>query len=353
MVHVSAFDGALHAQRDLAKVVWTHGTSNRSLADECRPDWRTSSVDSSSHASYSVRLAYKRRLRVRAKGQAHGHRFVNDGSYTAVPPACEPQVQAWRSYDADATSGSPESRTTEETGEVAAARGAGARCRGAAALCRAARVLAQADVELARCAISPCTTRSRSIAREHGFPSWNALREEVEARTLSFDAAVEEFVRCATGGATGRAERLLALHPGIATASLHTALVLGDAAAWRRGSRASRARDAAGGPQSGSRCSTRATPACSASSPARAGRTGRDRAAALRARRQSERRVSLELAPGTAAHRALGRALRRRRTCRSPRCCSTRARTRPTACRSTSPAAAATSPRWSCCSATA
>jgi len=69
------------------------------------------------------------------------------------------------------------------------------------------------------------------IAREHGFPSWNALREEVEARTLSFDAAVDEFVRCATGGASGRAERLLAIHPGIASATLQTALVLGDAAA--------------------------------------------------------------------------------------------------------------------------
>src|SRR5512145_1386494 len=40
------------------------------------------------------------------------------------------------------------------------------------------------------------------IAREHGFPSWNALREEVESRTLTFDAAVDEFIRCATGGAT-------------------------------------------------------------------------------------------------------------------------------------------------------
>jgi hypothetical protein len=69
------------------------------------------------------------------------------------------------------------------------------------------------------------------IAREHGFPSWTALREEVEARTLSFDAAVEEFLRSATGGATGRANRLLALYPNIATANLHTALVLGDAAA--------------------------------------------------------------------------------------------------------------------------
>jgi hypothetical protein len=69
------------------------------------------------------------------------------------------------------------------------------------------------------------------IAREHGFVSWNALREEVEARTLTFAAAVEEFIRSATGGATGRAERMLALFPKIASASLHTALVLGDAAA--------------------------------------------------------------------------------------------------------------------------
>ncbi len=69
------------------------------------------------------------------------------------------------------------------------------------------------------------------IAREHGFASWNALREHVEARSLSFAAAVDEFVRCATGDAPGRAQRLLALHPGIAHANLHTELVLGDAAA--------------------------------------------------------------------------------------------------------------------------
>jgi hypothetical protein len=67
------------------------------------------------------------------------------------------------------------------------------------------------------------------IAREHGFASWNALRDEVEARTLSFEAAVDEFLRCATGGASGRAQRLLALHPAIASASLYTALVLADA----------------------------------------------------------------------------------------------------------------------------
>ena len=69
------------------------------------------------------------------------------------------------------------------------------------------------------------------VARELGFTSWNALREEVEARTLSFDAAVDELVCAATGGALGRAERLLALYPRIASATFHTALVLGDAAA--------------------------------------------------------------------------------------------------------------------------
>src|SRR5687768_5566926 len=68
------------------------------------------------------------------------------------------------------------------------------------------------------------------IAREYGFPSWNSLRDEVQARTLSFEAAVVEFVRHATGGAARRAERLLALHPAIASATLHTALVLGDVA---------------------------------------------------------------------------------------------------------------------------
>src|SRR6188474_2464335 len=67
------------------------------------------------------------------------------------------------------------------------------------------------------------------IAREHGFESWNALREHVEERSLSFAAAVDEFVRCATGSAAARAMRLLALHPGIAHANLYTELVLGDA----------------------------------------------------------------------------------------------------------------------------
>src|SRR5688572_25180942 len=69
------------------------------------------------------------------------------------------------------------------------------------------------------------------IAREYGFKSWNQLREHVEERSLSFAAAVDEFVRCATGNAPARALRLLTLHPGIAHANFYTELVLGDAGA--------------------------------------------------------------------------------------------------------------------------
>ncbi len=68
------------------------------------------------------------------------------------------------------------------------------------------------------------------IAREHDFDSWNALRERVEELTLEFHAAVDQFIEAATDGRADRAERLLALHPGIARASFHTALLLGDAA---------------------------------------------------------------------------------------------------------------------------
>jgi len=67
------------------------------------------------------------------------------------------------------------------------------------------------------------------LAREYGFASWNELKREVEERSLSFAAATDEFVRCATGSAPDRALRLLARHAGIAHANLYTELVLGDA----------------------------------------------------------------------------------------------------------------------------
>src|SRR5260221_5407148 len=38
------------------------------------------------------------------------------------------------------------------------------------------------------------------IAREHGFDSWNELRDRVEELTLEFTAAVELFIQAATGG---------------------------------------------------------------------------------------------------------------------------------------------------------
>jgi ankyrin repeat protein len=69
------------------------------------------------------------------------------------------------------------------------------------------------------------------IAREYGFKSWNELREHVQDRALSFEAAVDEFLRCATGGAPARAFRLLERYPAIAHASLYTELVLGASAA--------------------------------------------------------------------------------------------------------------------------
>ena len=68
------------------------------------------------------------------------------------------------------------------------------------------------------------------IARELGFPSWNALAEHVEELTLGFDAAVDQFIQAATEVQPERAERLLRLHPRIAGANFYTALLLGDSA---------------------------------------------------------------------------------------------------------------------------
>ena len=86
------------------------------------------------------------------------------------------------------------------------------------------------DADLGRAALALHDAQS-VIAREHGFDSWNALRERVEELAFDFDTAVEQFIEAATGGRRDRAERLLALHPGIAGANVHTALLLGDAAA--------------------------------------------------------------------------------------------------------------------------
>ena len=158
------------------------------------------------------------------------------------------------------------------------------------------------------------------IAREHGFASWNALREEVEARTLSFDAAVDEFIRCATGGAS-RPRRAAARAPsrdrvGVAAHRAGPRRRRGGRGATRaiiRSSRPSRA-----GRRTGSRCSTRATRACTQSA---AGRV--DGLVAIARRlcalgRESECRVSLELASGAAADGVVGARSAPSATCRSP-----------------------------------
>jgi ankyrin repeat protein len=85
--------------------------------------------------------------------------------------------------------------------------------------------------ELQRSTNVPLHEAQTRLAREYGFASWNKLREEVEARTLTFAAAIKEFVDAATDGRPDRARRMLALHPKIATANFYTALILGDAGA--------------------------------------------------------------------------------------------------------------------------
>src|SRR5262245_44665823 len=86
------------------------------------------------------------------------------------------------------------------------------------------------DTDLARRTFALHDAQS-VIAREHGFDSWNALRERVEEATLEFGTAVDQFIEAATDERADRAERLLAQFPAIARANFHTALLLGDAAA--------------------------------------------------------------------------------------------------------------------------
>lgn len=83
------------------------------------------------------------------------------------------------------------------------------------------------DPELARIPLALHDAQS-VIAREYGFESWTAMRETVEELSLEFNAALDQFIAAATDGRRERAERLLGLHPGLARANLHSALLLGD-----------------------------------------------------------------------------------------------------------------------------
>jgi ankyrin repeat protein len=85
----------------------------------------------------------------------------------------------------------------------------------------------QSEAGLARTPIGLHDAQS-VIAREYGLDSWNALRERVEELTLEFGAAIDQFIEASTDDRPDRAERLLALHPGIARANFYAALVVGD-----------------------------------------------------------------------------------------------------------------------------
>ena len=177
------------------------------------------------------------------------------------------------------------------------------------------------DDDLARASLALHDAQS-VIAREHGFPSWNALREHVEELTLDFDAAAREFVEAATDGRSSRAERLLALHPRIAGAS-----VLHGARSWatsRRSSRTSRSdRELVherGGPRDWQPLHYVCHTSLGNSQRRERGRTRRDRATAARARRRREHALSLA-ASRREPPRALGRDARRRSSSRSPSCC--------------------------------
>src|SRR5262249_7369191 len=62
------------------------------------------------------------------------------------------------------------------------------------------------------------------------FPSWPALKTEVETRSRTLADAVDAFLVESVRGRIGRAGRLLAQHPEISSYDVRTAIALGDAA---------------------------------------------------------------------------------------------------------------------------
>jgi ankyrin repeat protein len=105
-----------------------------------------------------------------------------------------------------------------------------ARARDTAALARLRTLpaFAQQRDDAALAALVALHDAQSVIAREHDFPSWTALVARVEELTLQFGDAVTQFIEAATEVRPDRAARLLSLHPAIAQANFHTALLLGD-----------------------------------------------------------------------------------------------------------------------------
>lgn len=72
-----------------------------------------------------------------------------------------------------------------------------------------------------------------AIAREYGFASWPKLKEEAEARAMDLAQKADAFLQASIGDWTGRAARMLAALPDLASYDFRTAAVLGDAARVR------------------------------------------------------------------------------------------------------------------------
>ena len=73
-----------------------------------------------------------------------------------------------------------------------------------------------------------------AVAREHGFGSWRALKTAVEAAAMDLAQQAEAFCAASIGDWTGKATRMLAATPALASYSFATAVILGDATAVRR-----------------------------------------------------------------------------------------------------------------------
>ena len=105
----------------------------------------------------------------------------------------------------------------------------------ARALLRAAQAGDPAAADRIR-AISTTPTLASAqlaVAREYGFASWARLKTEVQARTTDLARQAEMFCEASIRDWTGRAARMLAANPELASYNFATAVVLGDAARVR------------------------------------------------------------------------------------------------------------------------
>lgn len=93
---------------------------------------------------------------------------------------------------------------------------------------------AAAAAQVAEVSDSPTLSAAQLVvARSYGFPSWPALKAEVQARAASLDELAAEFCVASVRDWRGRAVRMLAQTPEITGHGLATALMLGDAARVR------------------------------------------------------------------------------------------------------------------------